>query len=206
MTIEAVIFDFGGVISQPMGPILDTLESEYRLEPGTLMQAFYGSETWRRAEVGLMTYDEYIAACQAALEPMVGPRRAGEIWARWYAAFYKPAYMPGIIDLLEELKGKAHLALLSNASHQAEDRWANELNIAHRFEVLINSATIGVAKPDARAFTVTLERLGLPAEATFFIDDTLVNIESARALGIHAHHFSGTHILRVALRDAGIPV
>jgi len=57
------------------------------------------------------------------------------------------------------------------------------------FETVVDSAFVGARKPEARIYELTLERLGLPAEACLFVDDIEVNCEGARALGMSAVHF-----------------
>jgi putative hydrolase of the HAD superfamily len=47
-------------------------------------------------------------------------------------------------------------------------------------------------KPEPAIYELTLERLGLPAEACVFVDDLEINLPPARALGIHAVHFQHT--------------
>ena len=202
---RAVIFDFGGVVSQPLGPALGEIESEFAIPAGTLMRLFYGTELWQTAEVGGITYAEYITGCQAALQEFVGGAdRARSVWERWYAAFYQPTFMPGVLDIVEALQGRVRVAMLSNASDGMEERMREQFKIAHLFDPLINSATIRVAKPDERAFTITLERLGLAAAECFFTDDTLVNITAAKGLGIRSHHFQDEEGLRRAIAAEGI--
>lgn len=204
---RAVIFDFGGVVSQPMGPILAGIEAEFRIPAGSLLQLFYGGELWKTAEVGGISYGDYVAACQRGIRQFVDtPATAARAWDRWYASFYRPAYMPGVLDVVQALQDRVKVAMLSNASDGMEQRMRDQFGIAHLFDPLINSATIRVAKPDQRAFTITLERLGLAAEDCFFIDDTLVNIEAASGMGIRAHHFQDAPTLRAALASEGLPL
>ncbi len=205
--MKAVIFDFGGVISRPLGPIMAAIERDFALPAGTLATVLYGGESWRRAEVGDISYDEYIEASLSGIAVHTDSRRrAAEVWARWYHEFYQPRFMPGMIELVRELQGVARVAMLSNASDGMEVRLRDLLGVAHLFDPLVSSAAIRVAKPDPRAFTITLDRLGLPAGDCFFIDDTPVNIEAATKLGIHAHLFKDGATVRTALRDAGLPV
>jgi 2-haloacid dehalogenase len=54
-------------------------------------------------------------------------------------------------------------------------------------------------KPDARAYQITLERLGRTAGETIFVDDMPANIAAAAALGIHAVHYTAGMALTSAL-------
>jgi HAD superfamily hydrolase (TIGR01509 family) len=57
------------------------------------------------------------------------------------------------------------------------------------FEEIVDSAFVGVRKPEARIYELTLERIGMPASACLFIDDLPPNIEGAEAAGMKAVHF-----------------
>jgi putative hydrolase of the HAD superfamily len=56
----------------------------------------------------------------------------------------------------------------------------------------VDSAFVGLRKPDPAIYALTLERLDLPAEACVFIDDLEPNIVAARECGLHAVHFRDT--------------
>lgn len=202
--IEAVIFDFGGVVSQPLGPVLAGIEEEFGVPPGKLMELFYGGDLWTRAEVGRVSYTEYVAACQEGMCAYLDAETARQAWERWYTNFYRPHYMPGMLDIVESLQGKVRVAMLSNASEGMERRMHEQVGIGHLFDPLVNSATVGVAKPDERIFRHTLELLGLPAQACFFIDDTAVNIKAAERLGIRGHLFTDAGRLRESLAGEGV--
>jgi len=62
------------------------------------------------------------------------------------------------------------------------------------------SCQLGVRKPDARVFELALAHYGARAEETFFVDDSVGNVEGASALGIHAHQL--TYVNGVPQTDA----
>lgn len=66
------------------------------------------------------------------------------------------------------------------------------------------SAEFGVGKPDPQIFLRGAERLGLPPASILFIDDKAANADAARAVGMHAHHFTAVDALRDALRESGL--
>jgi len=88
------------------------------------------------------------------------------------------------------LRGRYQVALLTNAWPDA-DRLLLEkqgLDVHAEFDVYVNSADVGLRKPDPAIFRLTLERLGVAPQEAVFLDDSLPNVEAARALGIHAIH------------------
>jgi putative hydrolase of the HAD superfamily len=50
---------------------------------------------------------------------------------------------------------------------------------------VVDSAFVGTRKPEPEIYGITLERLGLPAEACIFLDDLEVNVQAAREAGMH---------------------
>jgi putative hydrolase of the HAD superfamily len=60
------------------------------------------------------------------------------------------------------------------------------------FELVVDSAFVGMRKPDPEIYRLTLDRLGLPAAACLFLDDLDVNVTAARELGMTAIHFQDT--------------
>ena len=79
---------------------------------------------------------------------------------------------------------------LSNIAHYhvraIENNWSGFFEPT---EGLFMSYEMGVRKPDPRIYEMVLERLGVPGEQCFFIDDLAENVESARGAGIQAHQF-----------------
>jgi putative hydrolase of the HAD superfamily len=66
------------------------------------------------------------------------------------------------------------------------------LPIDEIFELVVDSAFVGLRKPDPAIYELLLSRLGLPASATVFVDDLQVNCEAAGALGMNAVQFLST--------------
>jgi putative hydrolase of the HAD superfamily len=217
--IRAVIFDFGGVIV-PGSPQADAADSPYAaierdhgLEPGFLWRAVYlENPDWMRLRVGEGCEDDWQAgACQVVAAVTGGERAAGIVEAVFAL---RPqgrglpgtglAFNEGMIELLRRLRGRYRVGLLSNAAPGLEDDLREHYGIYDLFDDVINSATVRMAKPDARIFALAAERHGIGTAECFFTDDLPHNVEAARAAGMTAHQFAGYAGLAAALRDAGI--
>jgi putative hydrolase of the HAD superfamily len=83
------------------------------------------------------------------------------------------------------------LAVLSNAPHELADVLEDPDGWGARFDHVMTSARIGMAKPDADVWPLAVERLGSPAERILFVDDKPANVDAAREAGIHAHVWEG---------------
>jgi len=99
--------------------------------------------------------------------------------------------------------GRARVALFSNASTRLErDLEASGIDTA--FDVVFNSARLGVAKPDPAAFRIVADTLGIWPERILFVDDQAANVDGARRAGMQAEQFTGATRLRSLLEKAGL--
>ena len=103
-----------------------------------------------------------------------------------------------MIELIRDLHDRYSLSILSNASDRLE-RTLDDIQIAHFFDVVVNSYRIGLAKPDEKAFLEALAQLQVEPEEVYFIDDQERNTSAAAALGITSHIFEGIESLRAKL-------
>ena len=83
------------------------------------------------------------------------------------------------------------MALLTNNVREWEPHWRAMMPVDDIFEVIVDSAYVGLRKPEPEIYELTLERLGdgIGASDCLFVDDVEVNIDTARALGMQAVHF-----------------
>ena len=94
------------------------------------------------------------------------------------------------------------LAVLSNAPHELADVLEDPDGWGSRFEHVMTSARIGMAKPDPAVWPLAVARLGSTAERILFVDDKPANVDAARAAGIRAHVWEGLGTLDAILAGA----
>src|SRR5256885_9576222 len=69
-----------------------------------------------------------------------------------------------MIERMRELRGRGYrMALLTNNVREWQPLWRTMLPVDEIFEVLVDSGFVGMRKPDAEIYELTLERLRLPA-------------------------------------------
>ena len=86
-------------------------------------------------------------------------------------------------------------ALLSNSGPEVMARVRTDHPLEARFDAVVISCEVGLAKPDPRIFRLCLERLGLPAGAALFVDDRADNVEAAAGVGLQTLRFEGPDAL-----------
>lgn len=182
--IRAVVFDWGGVLS-PLDFLKRSPQWEARLglPPGALDQALWGPE-WKLLEVGAIPQEEYDAHLMRALGL---PDR--EAVQQFYREFYADDGLhPGVVAAIRNLRSRYRLALLTNAfpGHAESLRRRHGFDPRAEFDVYVNSAEVGLAKPDPAIYQLTLDRLGVRPEQAIFIDDHVRNADAAQMLGMHA--------------------
>jgi epoxide hydrolase-like predicted phosphatase len=98
-----------------------------------------------------------------------------------------------MIEYMRELSGRGYkLAICTNNVREWEQLWRAKLPVDELFDVVIDSAFVGVRKPEPAIYERTLEQLGVSAQAALMIDDIEVNCDAARALGMQAIWFQST--------------
>ncbi|WP_038058214.1 HAD family hydrolase [Thermus amyloliquefaciens] len=97
---------------------------------------------------------------------------------------------PGAEALLRRLKAQGlKVGVLSNTLPSLRESLAHH-GLDRYVDGFFASCTLGVAKPDPRAFQMALEGLGLPPQETLYLDDDPENVEAARRLGLRAEVYS----------------
>lgn len=94
-----------------------------------------------------------------------------------------------MIELIEALHGNYPLYLLSNTSDIHMDYIRERYPIFARFKDGVYSYRARASKPEPEIYQIALQQFGVIPGETFFIDDLLANIETARAAGIVSHHY-----------------
>ena len=184
--IKAIIFDFGRVISAQKPPSLFRgYEDELGLEPGTINFIMFDSEAWQEALVGRKTAEEF----WYEIGPELGLNSGDEVDTFRHRYHADEAINEGVLKLIRRLHGNYKLAVLSN-SPPGLAQWLAEWNVLHPFDVVFCSGDEGIAKPDTKAFELTLERLGVKPDEAVFVDDTRQHVEAAQELGLQGILFT----------------
>jgi putative hydrolase of the HAD superfamily len=188
---RALITDFGGVLTSPLyeGFLAYQEESGVSLEQLGRAMALateeHGDHPLFQLERGEITEAEFRGRIEPHLEDGFDLTRLRTV----YFERMKPS--PTMIELVRELRGEGvRTALLTNNVREWEPLWRSKLpEIDELFEVVVDSAFVGVRKPDPAIYELTLERLGVGGEECVFVDDLELNCETARALGMLAVRF-----------------
>ena len=200
MATEAVVFDLGGVLIDwdPRRLYRKLLADEAAVEEflATITTAEWNAEQDRgrpfaEAVAELVERHPAYAAAIAAYHERWPEMLGGEI--------------PGTVAVLAELRDAGvPLYALSNWSAETFRLTRDRFPFLGWFDGLVVSGEEGVIKPDRRIFELLLERFGLVAAATLFVDDSPANVAAARAVGMDAVRFRDAAALRRDLAARGL--
>ncbi len=206
MGLRAVVFDYGMVLTGPRDPeahaalMRITGLQEERFEP------LYWADRHAYDEgklTGLEFWRKFIRDAGLDLAPGAAQSVAEEL-NQWDARMWT-TQNPAMLAWQLELKRRGILtAILSNMGDNVLDNMKREFDWLARFDVLVWSYRLRMAKPDPAIYRHVLQELGARAEETLFLDDKLKNIEAALALGFKALQFTSVAQLRDDLRAAGL--
>lgn len=193
--IEAVISDFGGVLTTPLIQSFMAFQDHTGISTEMLgkgMQAAAeangGENPLFEMERGEITERAFLVQLAENLEPLLGHRPELHDFREIYFRALDPN--PPMIELMRELKaGGYRMAMLTNNVREWEPLWRSMLPVDEIFETVVDSGFVGCRKPESEIYALTLERIGMSPEQCLFVDDIEVNCEGAERAGIAAVHF-----------------
>jgi len=200
--IQAIFFDFGGVLGLWDRAYVEAFEAEYGLPEGGVLKALYGTPGWRAVEVGRLPVDGWLVEVEAAMAAAARKPvpSAHSVWSRLWNDIDRD-----VIDLARRLRSRYRVGVLSNTTTMLEDQVLAPNGILDMWDVIINSARIGIAKPDAGIYAAAAEAVGLAPGECVHIDDLENNVLGAEAAGFAAVHHTGDFAaLEASLRALGV--
>jgi putative hydrolase of the HAD superfamily len=181
--INAVIFDWGGVLIDDPAPALfkycanvfGVNKEQYIIAFEICMSDF---------QIGAVTEQQFWANIAKRLN--VPQPKINSLWIEAFTTAYKPRQeMFSLATRLREAGCKT--AILSNTEIPTVELIRKQKYAV--FDVEVFSCIEGTAKPEKEIYSITLDRLGIPAPQAIFIDDKPENIEGAKRAGLQTIFF-----------------
>ena len=197
--IEAVLFDFGGVITtspfdnfakleERVGAPADTIRRINSTNPDTNAWAQY-----ERNDVDVAGFCELFEAEAAAIGYQIPGMDVLDC--------LKTEIRPFMVDAVRAIKERYRTAMLTNNFKAGDDPGSGSHGDAKAlFEVIVESSKAGVRKPTPRFYEIACEQLGVEPAACVFLDDLGINLKPARAMGMTTIKVVDPH---VALAELG---
>ncbi|MBR0875799.1 putative hydrolase of the HAD superfamily [Bradyrhizobium japonicum] len=187
MTIEAVIFDFGGVLTSSPFEAFARYETERGLPVDIIRRTNatnHLENAWakfERAEVDIDTFDKLFAEESRAL--------GAEVRGRDVLPLLQGDLRPEMVEVLKRIKAQFKTGCITNnlPANAIGSMTGRSLYIAEvmvLFDHVIESAKIGLRKPDPRIYEMMVETLKVDPKKCVYLDDLGVNLKPAREMGM----------------------
>jgi putative hydrolase of the HAD superfamily len=187
LTIEAVIFDFGGVLTSSPFEAFTRFETERGLPTDIIRRtnaANHLENAWakfERAEVDIDTFDKLFATESLAL--------GAEVRGRDVLPLLQGDLRPEMVEALKRIKAQFKTGCITNnlpanaiGSMTGRSLYVAEVMVL--FDHVIESAKIGLRKPDPRIYQLMVETLKVDPKNCVYLDDLGVNLKPAREMGM----------------------
>jgi len=184
VTIRAVFFDLGGVILRteyqaPRQRLAERLNMTYE----DLVRLVFENKSSQQASIGTISPEQH---WDEVLRLMHLPADQKDIVRNEF--FGGDLLDVNLVDFIRSLRPGVKTGLISNAWLDLRD-YITSQHFEDAFDKMIISAEVGVMKPDAGIYQMALESVGVSPNEAVFVDDTVRNVEGAKAVGMHGIQF-----------------
>ncbi len=205
--IRGAICDFGGVLTQPLNEAFAAVQEASGIPTEVLgmamarVAAVDGAHPLFELETGRLSEHEFLTRLGSAVSAELGR----EVELHGFSDAYFANLHPNdeLIDYMRSLRARGlRMAICTNNVREWEPLWRAKLPVDEIFHEVIDSGFVGMRKPEPGIYELTLERLGLSAPECVFVDDTDINCQAARELGMAAILFRSSEQAIAEIEEA----
>ena len=182
--IEAVLFDFGGVILSSPFEAFAAYEKEIGLPANTIRKINAtdpDSNAWAQFERREVSTEEFVLLFEEEALAL-----GYELDAQRILEGLHGSLRPSLVEALSKCSSKFKTAMLTNNITPMGEQDLDEdvQKVVEIFDLLIESSIEGCRKPEEKFYEVACERLDVKPENCVFLDDLGINLKPARAMGM----------------------
>lgn len=171
--IKAIIFDFIGVLLFPCAgykrnKIID--EIDYAIGK-VIDDKLFKKEITKKYSLNESEFNEVLDKIIDKYEPLE------PLWS-----------------LLPEIRKNYKLAIINNGTSLTLPKFKSKYRLNNVFDLFVSSAIEGFKKPDKHIYELTMRKLGLESKECLFMDDSLLNINGAKKLGMPTIYWKNPRI------------
>jgi glucose-1-phosphatase len=184
-SVKALLFDLGGVVIDIDFNLVFLRWAKYanrRVEE--IMSRFSFDQFYKAHERGEIESNEYFESLRKSLGIDISDLQFEDGWNSIYKG-----EIPGIAKLFRKAKGNLPLHAFTNSNHLHQRVWSKKFSdILSNFQIVFNSSDIGKRKPEAEAFQMIADTIGIHLSEMIFYDDSIENIIGAKKVGLNTVH------------------
>ncbi|MFU8816051.1 MAG: HAD-IA family hydrolase [Pseudomonadales bacterium] len=188
--IEAVLWDFGGVLTTSPFEAFNRYEAQRGL-PANFIRTINATNpeanAWARFESSEVDLDEFDLLFAVESEA-AGHRIPGKDVIELLSGDLRPR----MVEVLKRVKASYRVACITNnvkggrgpGMANSSERASQMAEVMALFDLVVESSIEGIRKPNPRIYQIACERLGVTPDKAVFLDDLGINLKPARALGM----------------------
>ena len=182
--IEAVLFDFGGVLLSSPFEAFAAYEKEIGLPANTIRKINAtdpDSNAWAQFERREVSTEDFVLLFEEEALAL-----GYELDAQRILEGLHGSLRPSMVEALSKCSSKFKTAMLTNNITPMGEQDLDEdvQKVVEIFDLLIESSIEGCRKPEEKFYEVACERLDVKPENCVFLDDLGINLKPARAMGM----------------------
>lgn len=193
--IKNIIFDLGGVLLDiDYQKSIDAFTNLGIDDFEDMFSQFKADELFDKLETGKISETDFYAAIKKRTKRAIADEEIDQAWNALILNFRKES-----LAILEKLSADHKLYLLSNTNSihlkyfkKSFTKETGKPSLDTYFSKAWYSSEVGLRKPGTEIFEFALQEENLVAAETLFIDDTVLNIQTAQKLGFKTHHLLPT--------------
>lgn len=197
--IRVVLFDIGGVLVELSGVPAMLGWMENRISREDLLTMWLTSPVVRAFETGQVTADIFADELIAEMALPVRRERLLQEFTRWPTGLF-----PGALELVGRVPPRYVRATLCNTNALHWPRLMSDLKLEGVFDHYFASHLTGKIKPDEEAFHHVTEELACRPEVVLFMDDSRLNVDAAKRVGMKAAQTKGIVEAEQVLLEYGV--
>jgi putative hydrolase of the HAD superfamily len=196
--VEAVIFDYGGVISVRLLGDLSDFEAAMGYPQGSVTELMFGPSAgsdgepvhdFHALEMGQLSLGDYLTGLERRAPEVLGRPLDLTAYRAFTAASAIAVHWPVVHRVRRLRDDGVRLALLTNNVREFGDAWRATFPVDELFPTVVDSSEVGMRKPDPRIYEHTCELLDVEPTVAVFLDDNEDNVAAAGLLGLETVHF-----------------
>lgn len=187
-SVDAVIWDFAGVLTMPVMSRLEELSTAAGFPPDAIRHAMMGdyggdgsAHPWHRLERGELTLEEYGELVAHVFDDMGMPGFEKHIGRGFSAAGINEP----MLDLVRRVRAAGvKTAICTNNIAEFRSHWKQSVDADNLVDMVFDSSEIGMRKPEARIYRHVTDALGVVPGRAAFLDDLHANVDGAKSVGL----------------------
>ena len=189
-SIEAILWDFGGVLTTSPFEAFNRFEAAHNLPTDFIRRVNSTNPTtnaWAQFESNAITVEQFNQLFERESESLGHPVRGARV-----LELLSGELRPRMVNVLKKCKEHFKVGCITNNMKSGEGpsmardeaKAAASQSVMALFDVIVESSVEGVRKPNPRIYEIACDRMGVGPDGCVFLDDLGINLKPAKALGM----------------------